>query len=43
MYFSDSELQRVMNILTRLKLTGCKDIVLIDASQKVSASKASKH
>lgn len=43
MYFSDSELQRVMNILVRLKLTDCKDIVLIDASPKVSASKADDH
>ena len=43
MYFSDFELQRVMEILKRLKLTGCKDIVLIDASPKVSASKADEH
>ena len=40
MHFSDSELQRVMDILKRLKLTACKDIVLIDASPKESASKA---
>lgn len=40
MHFSDSELQRVMDILKRLKLTDCKDIVLIDASPKESASKA---
>ncbi|MGX2042308.1 hypothetical protein ACWJKU_19580 (plasmid) [Methylocaldum sp. MU1018] len=40
MYFSDSELQRVMDILKRLKLTDCKDIILIDARPKVSASKA---
>ncbi len=43
MYFSDPELQRVMNILRRLKLTDCEDIVLIDASPKVSASKADEH
>lgn len=43
MYFSDSELQRVMDILKRLKLTDCKDIILIDASPKVSASKANQH
>ena len=43
LYFSDSELQRVMDILKRLKLTDCKDIVLIDASPKVSASKANEH
>lgn len=40
MHFSDSELQRVMDILKRLKLTACKDVVLIDASPKESASKA---
>ena len=40
MYFSDSELQRVMDILKRLKLTACKDVVLIDASPEESASKA---
>lgn len=43
MYFSDSELQRVTDILKRLKLLDCKDIVLIDASPKVSASKADEH
>lgn len=43
MYFSDSEFQRVMGILKKLKLTECKDIVLIDASPKVSASKANDH
>lgn len=43
MYFSDSELERVNDILKRLKLTDCKDIVLIDASPKVSASKADRH
>ena len=43
MYFSDSELERVMDILKRLKLTECKDIVLIDASPKASASKANEH
>lgn len=40
MHFSDAELQRVMDILKRLKLTDCEDIVLIDASPKISASKA---
>lgn len=43
MYFNDSELQRVEDIIKRLKLTECKDIVLIDASQKASASKADEH
>ena len=43
MYFSGSELQRVLDILKRLRLAGCKDIVLIDASPKVSASKADEH
>jgi len=43
MYFSDSELQRVLDILKRLKQTDCKDIVLIDASLKISASKADEH
>jgi len=43
MYFSDKELQRVMDILKRLKLTDCKDVVLIDASPKLSASKADEH
>jgi hypothetical protein len=43
MYFADSELQRVMDILKRLKLNDSKDIVLIDASPKVSASKATEH
>jgi hypothetical protein len=43
MYFSDSELQRVLEILKRLKLTDCKDIVLIDACPKISASKAGAH
>ena len=41
MHFSDSEHQRVIDILKRLRLTDCKDIVLIDASPKESASKAS--
>lgn len=43
MHFSDAELQRVTDILKRLKLTDCKDIVLIDASPKISASKAHEH
>lgn len=43
MYFNDSELQRVKDIIKRLKLTDCKDIVLIDASPKASASKADDH
>jgi hypothetical protein len=43
MYFNDAELQRVKDIIKRLKLTGCKDIVLIDASPKASASKADDH
>jgi hypothetical protein len=43
MYFNDSELRRVKDIIKRLKLTDCKDIVLIDASPKVSASKAGAH
>lgn len=43
MYFNDSELQRVNDITKRLKLTDCKDIVLIDASSKASASKAEDH
>lgn len=43
MYFNDTELQRTQNIIKRLKLTGCKDIVLIDASPKASASKAEDH
>ena len=43
MYFNDSELQRVKDIIKRLKLTDCKDIVLIDASPKASASKADEH
>jgi hypothetical protein len=43
MYFNGSELQRVKDIIKRLKLTDCKDIVLIDASPKASASKADDH
>lgn len=43
MYFNDSELQRVKDIVKRLKLTDCRDIVLIDASPKPSASKAEEH
>ncbi len=43
MYFNDSEMQRVKEIIERLQLTDCKDIVLIDASPKPSASKADVH
>jgi hypothetical protein len=43
MYFNDSELRRVKDIIKRLKLTDCRDIILIDASPKVSASKANAH
>ena len=43
MYFNDSELQRVTDIIKRLKLSDCKDIVLIDASPKTSGSKADDH
>lgn len=43
MYFNDSELKRVNDILKRLKLSTYKDIVLIDASPKTSASKADDH
>jgi len=39
MYFSETELERVMNILRRLGLVDRKHIVLIDASPKASASK----
>ena len=40
MYFSETELERVMNILRRLGLVNRPDIVMIDASPKASASKA---
>jgi hypothetical protein len=43
MYFNDSELQRVKDIIKRLDLADRKDVVLIDASPKVSASKADEH
>ncbi len=43
MYFNDSELQRVKDIIKRLKLTDCRDIVLIDACPKALASKADEH
>lgn len=39
LYFKDSELARVQSILSRLKLDQSKDIVLIDATPKPSASK----
>ncbi|MEJ1961020.1 MAG: hypothetical protein WDO56_05515 [Gammaproteobacteria bacterium] len=43
-YFNDTELTRVHRILKRLKLTGHRDVVLIDAdaSSKPSASKAGR-
>ena len=40
MYFSATELERVMTILRRLGLVNRPDIVMIDASPKASASKA---
>ena len=40
LYFSETELERVMKILRRLGLDDRQDIVLIDASPKASASKA---
>jgi ATP-dependent RNA circularization protein (DNA/RNA ligase family) len=40
MYFSDRELEKVTRILKNLGLEKREDIVLIDASPKVSASKA---
>ena len=40
MYFSETELERVMAILRRLGLANRRDIVMIDASEKASASKA---
>ncbi len=43
MHFNDSELQRTTEILKRLGLSDCKDVVLIDASIKPSASKADSH
>jgi hypothetical protein len=39
LYFKDSELRRVQTVLERLKLDTSKDIVLIDATEKSSASK----
>ncbi len=39
-YFSDEEYQRVYHILRNLKMDGDKNIILIDARPKVSASKA---
>ncbi len=44
LYFNESEYQRVLTILQRLKLEGDESIVLIDAGleTKVSASKADK-
>ena len=42
MFFTDEECERVLKILNELKLSGCKDIVLIDARKdnKIQASKA---
>jgi hypothetical protein len=40
LYFKEEELIKVQSILSRLKLDKSKDIVLIDATQKISASKA---
>lgn len=40
MYFNDRELQKVTRILNDLELHQRKDIILIDASPKASASKA---
>lgn len=40
MYFNDRELEKVSRILRELELDKREDIVLIDASPKVSASKA---
>ena len=44
LYFSEAERIKVANILRKLKLGNCEDIVLIDASleTKVSASKATE-
>ena len=39
MYFDDRELEKVVRILRDLNLDKREDIVLIDASPKVSASK----
>lgn len=39
LFFTDQELDRINSVLNELELTGCKDIVLIDArDNKVSAS-----
>lgn len=43
MYFSDKELDKVTRILKELKLEAREDIILIDASPKVSASKADEY
>ena len=40
LYFDDAELERVQNILKRLKLTDDPNIILIDAQKKISASNA---
>lgn len=39
-YFNDAERQQVDDILDRLKLRDDPDVILIDASEKISASKA---
>lgn len=38
-YFTDAELRKVQNILDELKLTHDKNVILIDARKKLSASK----
>ena len=40
LYFKQAELNKVNNLLKKHKLENCKDIVLIDARPKLSASKA---
>jgi hypothetical protein len=42
MYFNDRELEKVTRILKELELDKREDIVLIDASPKVSASRANE-
>lgn len=40
LYFSASELTKINRILDKTKLRSCKDVILIDATPKESASKA---
>jgi hypothetical protein len=40
LYFSERELDKVRGLLQTHNLTGCKEIILIDASPKMSASKS---